>query len=273
MGRIITIANQKGGVGKTTTAINLSASLAAAEMRTLLVDFDPQSNTTSGLSGVCSASRSSGYKIFTRRGTPPSDLILATELDYLFLLPSSRDLIGAEYEILDEEDREFIFKAAINKVKSKYKYIIVDSPPSLGMLTVNALTACDSVLIPLQCEYMALEGLGALLDTIERIRRGLNPGINIEGILLTMHDLRYNISKQVEEDVRNHFGPLVFKTIISRSVRLAEAPSHGKPVLLYDVNSRSSLQYISLAKELIGKERTIEGTEKISKKKGAWQRA
>jgi chromosome partitioning protein len=251
MGKVISIANQKGGVGKTTSAINLAASLAAAEYRTLLVDFDPQSNTTSGLRAIFSPAGRSVYEIFSMPAVSPAALILPTQLEFLFLLPSSRDLIGAEFELMSEKNREFFFKKALDKVRDDYEYLIIDSPPSLGMLTLNALTACDSVLIPLQCEYMALEGLGALLDTIDRVRRNLNRDIKIEGILLTMHDVRYNIARQVEDDVRDHFGPLVFETIISRSVRLAEAPSHGRPILLYDAKSRGSQQYLSLAKELI----------------------
>jgi chromosome partitioning protein len=254
VGKVIAIANQKGGVGKTTTAIGLASSLAAAEFRTLLVDFDPQSNTTSGMSAIADDAGSSVYDIFAGHNVPPPDLIVRTQIDFLFLLPSSRNLIGAEYELLNMDDREFIFRTAISSVTGSYDYIIVDCPPSLGMLTINALTAADSVLIPLQCEYMALEGLGALLDTIDRVRNGLNPDLNVEGILLTMHDVRYNISKQIEEDVRGHFGPLVFRTVISRSVRLAEAPSHGRPILLYDARSRGARQYMSLAREVIGKE-------------------
>jgi chromosome partitioning protein len=256
VGKIIAIANQKGGVGKTTTAINLSACLAAAEIPTLVIDFDPQSNTTSGLSALCASppARRSVYELFASRGVQAADLVLPTQMEYLFLMPSSRDLIGAEVELMQEKKREYVFRSALEDIRGRYTYVLVDLPPSLGLLTVNALTACDSVLIPLQCEYLALEGLGALLDTIDRIRMGLNAAIEIEGILLTMHDLRYNISRQVEENVRSHFGPLVFKTIISRSVRLAEAPSHGRPILLYDVKSRGAQQYMSLATELIGRE-------------------
>ncbi len=254
VGRIITIANQKGGVGKTTTAVNVAASLAAAEQKTLLVDFDPQTNATSGLREIAGHANLSIYELFSGNTTRIDDIIMPTQLDFLHILPSSRDLIGAEFELVGERKREYIFSRAVKQIRNDYDFIVIDSPPSLGLLTINTLVASDTVLVPLQCEYMALEGLGALLDTIDRIRLKLNPELKIEGILLTMHDIRYNISKQVEQDVRDHFGPLVFRTVISRTVRLAEAPSHGRPILLYDAKSRGALQYIALAREMIGKE-------------------
>ena len=254
VGRIITIANQKGGVGKTTTAVNVAASLAAAEQKTLMVDFDPQANATSGLREIADGADLSIYELFAGNSARIDDIITPTHLDFLHILPSSRDLIGAEFEMMGARNREYIFSRAVKQIRDDYDFIVIDSPPSLGLLTINTLVASDSVLIPIQCEYMALEGLGALLDTTDRIRQKLNPDLKIEGILLTMHDIRYNISKQVEQDVRDHFGPLVFKTVISRTVRLAEAPSHGRPIILYDAKSRGTLQYIALARELIGKE-------------------
>lgn len=260
MGRIISIANQKGGVGKTATAINLSTSIAVFEINTLLIDLDPQANTTSGIRELRNNSKmlNSVYSIFTGKIPDVNSIIHTTELNYLKLIPSNRDLIAAEYELVNIPDREFILNKFLKKIKDRFDYIIIDCPPSLGLLTINALVATDTVLIPLQCEYLALEGLGALLNTIERIKHSFNDRIKIEGILLTMHDVRYNISKQVEENVRNHFGPLVFKTTISRSVRLAESPSHGKPIFLYDARSRAAMQYMLLAKEIIGREELIE---------------
>ncbi len=249
LGKIIAIANQKGGVGKTTTAINISASLSAAEKKILLIDSDPQGNATSGM-GIERNGVNTLYSLFTGDGDI-KNLKLKTDLSYLEVIPANIDLIGAEIELVGKDGRESILRDGLREIKHEYEFIIIDCPPSLGLLTVNALTAADSVLIPVQCEYYAMEGLTYLLNTINLIQKSLNPSLEIEGILLTMHDIRNNISNQVVSEIKSHFGRKVFNTIIYRNVTLSEAPSHGKPVLLYDINSRGAQNYLDLAKEVI----------------------
>lgn len=250
MAQIISIANQKGGVGKTTTAVNLSASLAISEKRTLIVDCDPQANATTGI-GV----EKNGNKKTLYRGmlgeTDVKNIIVDTEINFLKAIPSNVELIGFEVEMMSSPDREKILKNLLAGIRDSFDYIILDCPPSLSLLTVNALTASDSLLIPLQCEFYALEGLGQLLHTVKRIRQSLNPGLKIGGILLTMYDRRTNLSMQVAEDAERHFKNLVFKTVIPRSVRLGEAPSFGKPIILYDAASAGARSYINLAKEIL----------------------
>lgn len=249
MTRIIAIANQKGGVGKTTTAINLAASLAALEKRVLLADIDPQANATSGL-GVEKSSVERGAYDLLLDGAGAAELILPVQLDRLFLLPSQIDLAGAEVEMASMDGREFLLKPKLEALRAQYDYIFIDCPPSLGLLTVNALAAADSVLVPIQAEYYALEGLGQLMGTIEMVKESLNPGLEIEGILLTMYDSRLNLAHQVGDDLRQHFPDKVYKTVINRSVRLAEAPSHGKPVITYDIGSPGAQAYLALAREV-----------------------
>jgi chromosome partitioning protein len=249
MTRVVALANQKGGVGKTTTAINLGASLAACDRRVLLIDLDPQANATSGI-GLPKNDPRSMYSVLLD-GTGLRSIIRDTELPSLHVAPSSVDLVGAEVELGDADDRQFRLRNAIEPLKRDYQYILIDSPPSLGLLTVNALTAADSVLVPMQCEYFAMEGVSQLLTTIERVQGGLNPELEIEGIALTMYDDRMNLARQVAEEVRNHFGDKVYRTVIPRNVRLGEAPSFGKPIILYDIRSRGSEAYVSLAKEFI----------------------
>jgi chromosome partitioning protein len=250
MARIISIANQKGGVGKTTTAVNLSASLAVAEKKILLIDIDPQGNATSGL-GVSKEEVSKSIYHALIDEVPIRDLIRDTEIDFLKIIPSNLDLIGAEIELVPFLNREIRLKNALQEVKGEFDFLIIDCPPSLGLITVNSLTAADSVIIPLQCEYYPMEGLSQLLKTIQLIKNNLNPFLKIEGILLTMFDKRNNISHQVTEEVRKHFGTLVFTTVIPRNVRLSECPSFGKPIILYDADSRGAESYLDLAKEVL----------------------
>jgi chromosome partitioning protein len=250
LGRIIAIANQKGGVGKTTTAINLSASLAAEEQKTLAVDCDPQGNTTGGLGFPKDPSRRTLYNALTLE-LPLDRIILHTQVEGLDLIPSDKNLVGASVELVAMEGREFKLKSILHGIRDQYTYILIDCPPALDLLTINALAASDSVLIPIQCEYLALEGVSELLDTLMRLRRTINPDLAIEGILLTMYDERTTLSRQVAADLRSFFGTQVFSTIIPRNVRLAEAPSHGKPALFYDIHSKGAESYIQLAKEVI----------------------
>ena len=254
MGKVIAIANQKGGVGKTTTAINLAASLAVLEKNTLLIDADPQANTTSGLNfDPDSNTKSTLYEVLIGEKSI-NDIILQTEIKNLKVVPSHINLVGAEIEMLNIEERESVLKKNIESLQEQFEYIIIDCSPSLGLITINSLTAADSVIIPVQCEFFALEGLGKLLNTIKLVQNRLNPQLAIEGFLLTMFDGRLRYANQIVEEVRHHFGSMVFQTMINRNVRLSEAPSHGKPVILYDALSSGSNNYLNLAKEFIAKQ-------------------
>lgn len=254
MGRVIAIANQKGGVGKTTTAINLGAALAAFDRRVVVVDFDPQANATSGLGLSGRKNGANAYDVLL--GAHPGEALRETGFPNLWVIPSGRDLVGAEIELVGQEGREGRLREAIARFRDDFDFVLVDCPPSLSLLTVNGLTAADSVLIPLQTEYFALEGLRELLESVERIRHSFNPSLEIEGILLTMYDDRTNLGRQVLDDIRKHFGALVYDTVIPRNVRLGESPSFGKPVLAYDIKSKGAEAYLALGRELLKRRKT-----------------
>lgn len=252
MGKIISVANQKGGVGKTTTAINLCASLAALEYKTLMVDADPQANSTSGVGYNPKEVENSIYECMVD-GVEAKSCILDTEIDYLYILPSHIDLVGAEIEMVNIEHREGKMRQALEPIKDDYDFVIIDCSPSLGLITINALTASDSVVVPVQCEYFALEGLGKLLNTIKIIQSRLNTKLEIEGILLTMYDTRLRLSNQVVEEVKTHFKNLVFDTLIPRNIKLSESPSFGVPAIAHDADSKGAISYLNLAKEILAK--------------------
>jgi len=269
LARVISIANQKGGVGKTTTAVNLGASLAASEQKTLIIDSDPQGNTTSALGFPKDPARRTLYQALILK-EPLERILIDAQIDGLDLIPSDKNLVGAAVELVSMENREYQLKALIQGIREKYEYILIDCPPSLDLLTLNALAASDSVLVPIQCEYLALEGVSELLDTLMRLRRTINPSLVIEGILLTMYDDRTTLSKQVAADLRSFFGSQVFESVIPRNVRLAEAPSHGMPVIFYDIHSKGAEAYIQLAKEVIAnaQKRIGQGTERSHQRAG-----
>jgi chromosome partitioning protein len=269
LARVIAIANQKGGVGKTTTTVNLGASLAASEKRTLIIDCDPQANTTSALGFPKDPARRTLYQTLIL-GEPIERVTLDAQVGGLDLIPSDKNLVGAAVELVGMDEREYRLKGAIQGIRDKYEYVLLDCPPALDLLTLNALAAADSVLVPIQCEYLALEGVSELLDTLMRLRRTINPALAIEGILLTMYDDRTSLSKQVAADLRSFFGAQVFETVIPRNVRLAEAPSHGVPVLFYDLRSKGAESYIELAKEVIAnaQKRVGQGSERADSRTG-----
>lgn len=250
MGKVIAIANQKGGVGKTTTAVNLAASLAATEHETLLIDIDPQANATSGVGFDSKTLRKTAYEVMIGE-LPAHEAILKSSMPFLSLIPSHINLVGSEIEMVNEEHRENKLRTALNDIRSNYEFIIIDCPPSLSLITLNALTAADSVLIPVQCEYYALEGLGQLLNTINMVKKAFNSALDIEGVLMTMYDSRLRLSNQIVDEVKKYFGEKVFNVIITRNVRLSEAPSFGKPILLYDAVSSGSKNYMDLAQEIL----------------------
>ena len=256
MGKIIAVANQKGGVGKTTTAVNLTAALGARGYRVLLVDVDPQGNSTSGLGINKRDLKQSTYELLLS-SMQPEQVLLHTEFKNVDLLPSNIALAGAEIELINVNKREFVLKNALQTLKNDYDYVLIDCPPSLNLITVNALVASDSVIIPLQCEFLALEGLTDLIKNINQIKKVFNPELKVQGIVLTMFDRRNNLSSMVEKDVRSYFGDLVYQTVIPRSVRISEAPSHGKPILIYDFKSVGAQAYINLAKEVLKREKEI----------------
>lgn len=256
MGKVISIANQKGGVGKTTTAINLSAGLAVLEYKTLIIDADPQANATSGVGFDHKSIKTSIYECILRE-VEPRDIILHTKTPNLDIIPAHIDLVGAEIELINLPNREKMMKTVIDKIKNDYDFIIIDCSPSLGLITVNALSASDSVIVPVQCEYFALEGLGKLLNTIKIVQSRLNPNLEIEGILLTMYDKRLRLSNQVVEDVRTHFQDMVFETIVARNTTLGEAPSFGESVIMFDAESKGAQSYLNLAREVLQKNNLI----------------
>lgn len=261
MGKVIAIANQKGGVGKTTTAINLAASLAVLEKKVLIIDADPQANTTSGLNfSPDDDQKRTLYEVMIGK-IGIEDALIQTEIANLHMVPSHINLVGAEIEMLDEDNRESVMKNAIAPIRGNYDFIIIDCSPSLGLITVNSLTAADSVMIPVQPEFFALEGLGKLMQTIRLVQKGVNPGLAIEGFVVTMFDGRTKVHTQVVNELKEHFKDMVFKTIIQRNIRLSEAPSHGKPIILYDVICNGTTNYLSLAKEVL--ERNGEGQESV----------
>ncbi len=264
MAKVISLANQKGGVGKTTTAINLGASLAVLEKKTLIIDADPQANATSGTGFDIKKVKTSIYECLID-DVDPKRIVLNSELENLDLIPSHIDLVGAEIEMLNMPEREYMLKKVVEKVKDDYDYVLIDCSPSLGLITVNALSASDSVILPVQCEYFALEGLGKLLNTIKIIQNRLNTDLEVEGFLLTMYDARLRLSNQVVEEVRRHFQDMVFETIIQRNIKLSEAPSFGKPVIMYDAESKGAVNYLNLAKEVLQKNNhtQINNSEKI----------
>ena len=258
MSHVIAIANQKGGVGKTTTAINLGAALAVAEKRTLVLDIDPQGNATSGLGVSSRVAKPTIYDVLIGNSPISAAVIKEVHFPHLDVIPSTRDLVGAEIELVSAMGRESILRTALSTIRESYDFILVDCPPSLGLLTLNTLTAADSVLIPIQCEFYALEGLSQLLNTVRLVQRSLNRGLEIEGVLLTMFDRRLHLSRQVAAEAREYFGPKVFRAAVPRNVRLAEAPSFGKPIVLYDVLSSGAKAYLAVANELIGRNARVD---------------
>ncbi|MBD99200.1 MAG: chromosome partitioning protein ParA [Verrucomicrobia bacterium] len=264
MGKIIAVANQKGGVGKTTTSINLAGALGVLERKVLLVDADPQANATSGVGIDPKNVKTSIYECIIN-DIEPQDIILETNSPNLHLLPAHIDLVGAEIEMINMPSREKMMRAALNKIKDQYDFIIIDCSPSLGLITLNALTAADSIIIPVQCEYFALEGLGKLLNTIKIVQARLNPDLSIEGLLLTMYDIRLRLSNQVVEEVKTHFQKMVFDTIIQRNTRLGEAPSYGETIIMHDASCKGAINYLNLAREILQKNEmtNIKGSEKI----------
>jgi len=263
MSRVIAIANQKGGVGKTTTAINLGASLAVAERRTLIIDMDPQGNATSGTGIDRTGLKGTMYDVLVEQAPIETAIVPSVHFPFLDLAAADRDLVGAEVELVSRPERELLLRKAIQSVRDRYDFVLVDCPPSLGLLTLNTLTAADSVLIPIQCEFYALEGLSQLLNTIRLVQQNLNPRLQVEGVLLTMYDQRLNLSRQVADEAQEYFGDKVYRTTIPRNVRLAEAPSFGKPIVLYDIVSQGAQSYLALAKEIVGrgpKPQLVDGT-------------